>query len=135
MIAKKVVSFSRDTGEVISEKIVGEVDMTEDEYWDPLVKLIAKRESFQCLISGAGQAPMKRKGGGPKVKDSEGKMVRKQVIEIDGEQVFTADFIFQQMQCHREADRLRGNRHLAISILCSFAFSLAALVTAIFLLR
>lgn len=40
MIVRKRVSISRETGEVISEEILGTINMTRDEYWEPFIRIV-----------------------------------------------------------------------------------------------
>lgn len=50
MIVRKIISVDRKTGKKISEVIVGKVDMTRDEYWEPLARELLKTEPFQKML-------------------------------------------------------------------------------------
>lgn len=40
MIFRKKVSISRETGEVLSEEILGTINMTRDEYLEPFIRIM-----------------------------------------------------------------------------------------------
>jgi len=60
MLVKKEVTFSRESGELISEKIIGESDMSEAAYYKPFIdlykagveKLIADMEDKKFIAEG-----------------------------------------------------------------------------------
>lgn len=50
MIVRKKVSLCRQTGNVIQSEITERVDISDDEYWAPIVKAISNDQEFQELF-------------------------------------------------------------------------------------